>query len=136
MAYSSSSPIDTTEHILELFDAKLALLVSWIHSLAIKATLADTEASIHLVEKRQFRDANFPMDEQGRTYHLATKVRIFLRICLPSNSTFSHRHTAMEPGLTVCPFFSVATHTVIKPRQMFHPTVTCPCLTRVGLHAL
>ncbi len=33
----------------------------------------DTDPILH-IGKTQFQDANFPMDDQGRTYHLGTKV--------------------------------------------------------------
>ena len=37
----------------------------------------DTDPILH-IGKTQFQDANFPMDDQGRTYHLGTKVRFCL----------------------------------------------------------
>lgn len=41
--------------------------------LAKDGTLQGQDPILH-IGKTQFQNANFPMDEQGRTYHLGTKV--------------------------------------------------------------
>lgn len=41
--------------------------------LANDGSLQGQDPILH-IGKTQFQNANFPMDEQGRTYHLGTKV--------------------------------------------------------------
>ena len=37
--------------------------------------------------KKNYKNANFPVDEEGRTYHLGTKVRDTDCDCVPSDHT-------------------------------------------------
>ena len=47
-----------------------------------QAMLQHTDPILH-IGKTQFQDANFPMDDQGRTYHLGTKVKLYGKTSSP-----------------------------------------------------